>query len=80
MNDSAPLGSMAMVAPGLVRLRRLDLADNQIGPVGAAALARSQPLAVLERLVLWGNPVGAEGVRVLEARFGGRVHVSPGGA
>jgi hypothetical protein len=46
---------------------------NDIGPKGALALAGSPYLDGIARLKLWMNPLGAEGLKALRARFGDRV-------
>jgi uncharacterized protein (TIGR02996 family) len=64
-------------APLFASLRELNLADNDIRPDGARALANSLPDG-LTSLVLWGNPVGIAGAQALRERFGPRVHVGKG--
>jgi len=51
-------------APGL-SLRALDLWHNDLGPLGAQALADCAPLAHLSQLDLGGNRIGSDGARAL---------------
>ena len=53
--------------PNLVKLERLDLSGNWIGPTGVRELARSPHLARLREIDLSRNGLGADGVRELLA-------------
>eukprot|EP00930_Biecheleria_cincta_P057262 TRINITY_DN43232_c0_g1_i1.p1 TRINITY_DN43232_c0_g1~~TRINITY_DN43232_c0_g1_i1.p1 ORF type:complete len:953 (+),score=140.32 TRINITY_DN43232_c0_g1_i1:61-2919(+) len=48
-----------------VSMRKLDLAENAVGPVGAKALANALPSSSLEELILYDTCLGSEGVIAL---------------
>lgn len=48
-----------------VELTVLELMWGQIGPAGAAAIAKCKALAKLQGLQLWGNPIGFKGAKAL---------------
>jgi Ran GTPase-activating protein (RanGAP) involved in mRNA processing and transport len=60
-------------SPHLAQLTCLDLSDNWIRNAGAAVLAASPYLERLAALRLNRNPIGRDGKRPLQARFGPRV-------
>lgn len=70
--DDEALIELAM-APGVSRLRRLDLFSNPIGDAGALALADSTYLAAIEYLRIYSQSLSSAGQRRLRERFGARV-------
>jgi uncharacterized protein (TIGR02996 family) len=58
---------LAGAGPRVARLQQLVLADNRIGPPGAAALAQSPWLAPLRGLDLSSNPIGVRGAQAISA-------------
>ncbi len=81
-NGIGDKGAIALAgSPLLARLRTLHLGYNHIGPTGARALADSPHLGGLTMLALSGhcaqdNPVGEEGKRALQERFGARLRLA----
>jgi uncharacterized protein (TIGR02996 family) len=59
-------------------LQQLGLAGCEIKDAGGVALAGSPHLAHIERIDLTDNPLGAEGLRALRARFGERMILEGG--
>jgi len=70
-----PGGSALARARSWPALRELYLADNQLGPLTAEALAIAPGFATLTSLTLWGNPISAGSAARLRERFGRRVHL-----
>jgi uncharacterized protein (TIGR02996 family) len=62
--------------PGLVHIKRLDLAHNSIGDTGAARLAECPHLEHIEQLLVARNDITFRGKDALKARFGRRVRIS----
>jgi uncharacterized protein (TIGR02996 family) len=75
LNDVGDAGVGALAAsPTLPRLTDLCLSVNSIGDPGALALVSCFPH--LKSLELYRNPIGEEGRRALQERFGDRVRLS----
>lgn len=76
LNHIRDNGALALAAtPYLGALETLNLYENLIGDRGAVALARSPRMTRLDTLYLGGNPVSAEALQTLQARFGKRLIV-----
>jgi uncharacterized protein (TIGR02996 family) len=68
-------GALALAGAGqLANLEELYLSNNRIGDVGAGALAGASQLGRLNALFLNDNNFSREGRRILNRRFGKRVH------
>jgi uncharacterized protein (TIGR02996 family) len=63
-------GAEELTAPGFATLRRLELPACSLSPLGGSFLAGAHapanpPFPDLERLILWGNDLGNDGIRRL---------------